>query len=172
MKKLSLFLAPALLLLSPLVFSTTAVANEPKLVSKHGNWATYSRHDGDNKICYALSEPQNKSPKSVRHGDIYFMVANWKSGAALEQPSFLAGYNLKTTSPPKARIGSSNYRMYVSQNEAFIEDGSDEKALVKNMRAGSSMRVEAVSQRGTAVTYSFSLSGVTAALNAARSACR
>ena len=153
------------------VSATAAHAAEPKLEGTFGDWATYSRSDGGDKICYVISEPKKKVPSSVRHGDIFFMVSNWKSGQAKEQPSLMAGYPLKVTSPPTAIVGSARTRMYVSQNEAFIKDTGDERALVKKMRAGANMRVSAMSARGTAVSYDFSLKGVTAALKKAKSSC-
>lgn len=146
-------------------------ASEPKLVGTFGKWATYTRSDSGDTVCYVLSEPTKKSPGSVKHGDIFFMVSNWKSGSASEQPSFVAGYPLKVTSPPTAIVGSHRERMFVSQNEGFIKDNSDERALVKRMRAGANMRVSAVSHRGTAVSYEFSLKGVTAALAKAKTSC-
>lgn len=149
-----------------------AMASTPKLLSTSGDWQTYARTDSGTKVCYVLAKPSTKSPSNVRHGDIYFMVASWKAGQASEQPSFFAGYSLKPSSPPTAKVGSARFPMYVSQNEGFIEDNGSEKKLVKAMRAGSTMRVEAVSQRGTAVTYNFSLKGVTAALKKAKSACQ
>lgn len=148
-----------------------AHANEPVVISKHNAWTAYSRDEGGDKICYVLSEAQTKSPSSVKHGDIYFMVANWKSGLASEQPSFLAAYPLKQSSPPTAKVGSEKFPMYVSQNEAFIDETSAERNLVQAMRDGSTLRLQAMSQRGTNVSYSFSLSGVTAALKAANGAC-
>jgi len=99
------------------------------------------------------------------------MVSNWKSGAATEQPSFLAGYNLKANRAPEARVGSAKYSMYASANEAFIESRSSERALVSKMRAGASMTIKAVSARGTNVTYQFSLKGITAALKRVKTVC-
>lgn len=151
--------------------ATPALANEPKLEGTFGDWAAYSRAEGGDKICYVISEPQKKVPSSVKHGDIFFMVSNWKSGQAKEQPSLMAGYPLRVKSPPTAIVGSARTRMYVSQNEAFIKDTSDERSLVKNMRAGANMRVSAMSSRGTAVSYDFSLKGVTAALKKAKASC-
>jgi len=99
------------------------------------------------------------------------MVSNWRSGAAKEQPSFLAGYSLKKTRAPEARVGSSKYKMFVAENEGFIESSSDERGLVSKMRAGATMNVKAVSARGTSVNYSFSLKGITAALRKAKASC-
>lgn len=162
------------MLTATLLVGATALpahAAEPKLEGTYGDWAAYSRAQGGDKICYVISEPQKKIPSSVKHGDIFFMVSNWKSGQANEQPSLMAGYPLKVTSPPTTIVGSARTRMYVSQNEAFIKDTSNERQLVKKMRAGANMRVSAMSARGTAVSYDFSLKGVTAALKKAKSSC-
>lgn len=149
----------------------TAQAAGSRLIGKYGDWEAYTRANGGETICYVLAKPHTKLPKSVRHGDIYFMVANWKSGAASEQPSFMADFNLKSNRAPSARVGNTKVPMFVSQNEAFISNGNEEKRLVKSMRAGSVMRVDAVSKRGTNVSYRFSLSGVTAALKKAEASC-
>lgn len=150
----------------------TANAASAKLEGVFKDWSVYSKTDGGERICYALAKPKSKTPSSVDHGDIYFMVSNWKSGAAKEQPSLLTGYPLKDTIPPTARVGSSKTPMYAAQNEAFVESTADEKKLVKAMRKGSTMRVDAVSTRGTQTSYEFSLRGITAALGKARTICK
>lgn len=151
--------------------SSAFAQSAPKLSGTHGDWSVYTRGSGSERICYVLSEAQTESPTTVNHGDIYFMVSNWKNGAATEQPSFLAGYNLKTTRAPKAQVGSTALTMFAADNEAFITENSDERRLVAKMRAGSTMTVSAVSSRGTQTRYTFSLKGVTAALRQAKSAC-
>lgn len=158
--------------LSVLLPMTAHAQNAPKLEGTYKDWTTYSRTAAGDKSCYALTRAQTKSPSSVVHGDIYFMISNWKSGAATEQPSFLASYPLNANIPPEAKAGSTKVKFYVADNEAFIEDASNEKRLVKAIRAQSIMTVSAQSNRGTRVSYSFSLSGSTAALKKAKDACR
>ncbi len=153
------------------LMTTSALASEPKLEGTFSDWSVYSRIAGNDRICYALAKPEVKAPTSVNHGEVYFMVSSWKSGAAEEQPSLLTGYPLKTTRAPASYVGSTKVLMYAADNEAFIESGSDEKNLVRKMRAGADMRVEAVSQRGTETSYVFSLKGITAALRKVKSAC-
>ncbi len=160
------------LLLSAVMAGPAFAQSVPKLAGTHGDWGVYTRGAGSDQVCFVLTKAQTESPSSVNHGDIYFMVSNWKNGAATEQPSFLAGYNLKATRAPKAQVGSTALTMFAADNEAFISESSDERKLVAKMRAGSTMTVSAVSQRGTQTRYSFSLKGVTAALRDAKSACR
>ena len=159
------------LIVTALMAAPNLAQAAPKLAGTHGDWSVYTRGSGGDKICYVLSAAQAKSPTSVKHGDIYFMVSSWKNGAATEQPSFLAGYPLKSTRATKAQVGSTALSMFAADNEAFISENSDERRLVSKMRAGSTMTVSAVSKRGTQTRYTFSLKGVTAALRQSKSAC-
>lgn len=158
-------------LLAILALPVTAQA-DPTLQGSFGDWSVYSRNQGSQKTCFIYSEAKTKAPSSVRHGDIHFLVANWKSGEAFEQPSFMADFNLRKERAPVVTIGSDDFDMYVSRNEAFIADNLDERNLVQKMRAGSTMKVKAVSSRGTNVNYTFSLRGISAALDKAASACQ
>jgi hypothetical protein len=154
-----------------LLAPVAASAQEPQLQGRHNDWRVYTLGDGADRVCYALSRPTDMRPGNVAHGDIFFLVSSWASGATREQPSFAAAYDLRPSSPPVARVGSTRAPMYVSQQEGFVENASDERRLVEAMRRGASMRVEATSARGTAVVYTFSLSGVTASLRQVRQLC-
>lgn len=145
---------------------------EPVFRAAHAAWRVFTRGEGEERYCYAVSRPSESLPSNVTHGDVFFFVTSWASGAAREQPSFMAGYALRPDSPPRARIGSDRFTFYVSRNEGFIELERDSARLVNAMRQGAAMRVEATSDRGTATVYEFSLSGVTAALRQVNELCR
>lgn len=161
----------AILLMATIIALTPSLAHA-KLEGVFTDWSVYSKTAGGERICYVLAKPSSETPTSVNHGDVYFMVANWKSGAAKEQPSLITGYALKPAVPPSARVGSSKVPMFAAQNEAFIESSTDEKKLVRAMRKGSNMRVDAMSTRGTQTSYEFSLRGITAALSKAKTVCK
>lgn len=149
-----------------------AAAAEPTAVATYRDWSVFVRDVKGDKICFAATEAKDKSPKSVQHGDVFVIVSTWKSGAAKNQPSLMTGYNLKDAPEPTIRIGSDKWEMYVSGNEAFIESSGEEARLIKAMRRGSDMRISAVSTRGTATNYVFSLLGVSAALDRVATACK
>jgi len=153
-------------------FTVLPAAAEPKAVATYKDWSVFVRSDAGEKICFAATEAKDKSPKSVNHGDVFFLVASWKSGAAKNQPSLMTGYTLKAKPEPALRVGSDKWEMYTSENEAFIESASEEARLVRAMRRGANMRVSAVSQRGTATSYVISLRGISAALDRVASECR
>ncbi|NNE59039.1 MAG: hypothetical protein HKN36_13110 [Hellea sp.] len=160
-----------LLALPALMLMPLSANASPTLKGSFGDWTVYSRYDGAQRLCYVVAHAKSKSPASVRHGDIHFLVANWKSGIAFEQPSFMADFSLKADRPPSVQIDGQKFPMYVSKNESFIAERSDEVSLINRMRAGSTMKVSAVSGRGTNVSYTFSLNGITAALERAQSDC-
>ena len=144
----------------------------PEQVATYRDWFVYTNGEGDQKVCYAVTTPKDEAPASVRHGDVYVMVATWASGAATQQPSFMAGYPLREAPEPQIRIGSDRWEMFTSGREGFVEASRDEERLVAAMRRGADMRLSAMSERGTATEYSFSLLGVSNALDRAAQACR
>ena len=164
-------LAAALLAAAAPVLAQDNAAATPEFQGEHRDWRVFTRASGEDRVCYALSRPQDSRPGNVDHGDVYFLVSSWASGAAKDQPNFLAGYALRPESPPEVRVGSSRFQMYVSGREGFLEELGDEARLVRAMRRGAEMRVEATSERGTATAYVFSLMGVTAALQQVEDLC-
>ncbi len=152
--------------------TVSSAAAEPQAVATYKDWSVFVRDVDSEKICFAATEAKDKSPKSVNHGDIFFLVSSWKSGAATNQPSLMTGYALNAAPEPTLRIGSDKWEMFASENEAFIELSSEEERLVRAMRRGADMRISAVSQRGTATSYIISLRGISAALDRVSSECR
>ena len=149
-----------------------ATAQEPVFQRSHADWNVFVRGEGEERVCYAVSEPTDKRPANVDHGDIFFLVSTWPEAGADEQPSFAAGYPLQPDEAPRVRVGSWRYDMFVSQTQGFVEDADEESSLVRAMKRGYTMRVEAMSTRGTRTVYEFSLSGVTAALEQVEDLCR
>lgn len=150
---------------------SAAAAADPVAVATYRDWSVFVREIDGDKICFAATEANDKSPKSVNHGDVFFLVATWDSGAATEQPSLMTGYTLNPKPEPTLRIGSDKWTMYSSDNEAFIEASSEEERLVRAMRRGADMRISAVSNRGTATSYVISLRGISAALDRVNTEC-
>ena len=110
--------------------SGAASAQQPQAVAAFRDWSVFVREVDGDRICFAATEAKEKTPSSVNHGDIFFLVATWKSGAASNQPSLRTGYNLREAPPPALRIDNEKWDMYVSDNEAFIESARDEQRLI------------------------------------------
>ena len=143
----------------------------PEAVGQFKDWVVFTDEVNGDQICYAATEATDKAPSSAEHGDVWFYVTNWKSGRARSQPSLKVGYELRTDLAPSARIGRSSWTLFSSGNEAFARD-EDDPRIVRSLKRGSELRVEAVSKRDTQVAYHFSLAGSSSAIDRAASACR
>lgn len=153
-----------------LVFPFDAIA-QIRAIGKFKDWQVYTEKIGGDTVCFATTEAKDKAPKDVRHGPVHIFVASWKSGKAKNQPSLRVGYELRKDLPPSAKIGSNSWRMYAAGEEAFVEDRF-EAPLIRGLKRGTQLRVEAVSARNTRTAYHFSLRGSSAAIDKAAATCR
>ncbi len=145
-------------------------AAEPVAIARYKDWQVFTNTVDGAKVCYAATEADDKAPRSVEHGDVWFYLTSWQSGLARNQPSLKVGYDLRAELPTRARIGRRTWSLFNVGAEAFADD-ADDPALVGAIKRGLELRVEAVSERGTAVAYHFSLSGSSDAITRAARAC-
>lgn len=143
----------------------------PTAIGRYKDWTVFTEKVNGETLCYAATEATDKAPKSANHGDIWFFVSNWKSGKARSQPSLKVGYELRADLPARATVGRAGWTMYGVGREAFAQN-RDDSQLVSALKRGTELHVEAVSARNTKVSYYFSLSGSSAAIDKASSMCR
>ncbi len=158
------------LVLAGLALGGEALAN-PTAIARFKDWAVFSSTVEGDKVCFAATQATDKAPRSATHGDVWFYVTSWGSGRARSQPSMKVGFDMSTAVPPSAQIGRSTWTLFASGNEAFAAD-DDDPAIVRALKRGSELRVEAVSERETQVAYHFSLAGSSAAIDRAAASCR
>jgi Invasion associated locus B (IalB) protein len=142
------------------------MAQTPTRIGEFNDWGAFSYSSGGGKVCYALSVPTAKNPANVDHGDNFFLVTQRSKQNVTYEPQFMAGYTLRQDSKVTVTIDGKDFTFFTKDNSAWVENAAQEPALVAAMRAGSRMSVKATSRRGTSTSYEYSLSGVTAALNA------
>lgn len=136
-------------------------------IGQHNAWALYDYKDEKGKVCYTLSRPTQKEPASLDHGDKMFFVVAQKPGQNITfEPQFNASYNFQENSKVEVTVGDKNFTMFTQGSRAWMENAAEEPALIAAMKAGADMKVAAKSGRGNPTSYVFSLSGITAALNA------
>lgn len=145
--------------------ASVAKAQTPTAIKQHKAWGAYSYNDAKaGKICYILSVPTVKEPTDRNHGDVFFLISQKPKGSNGLEPQFEVGYPLKANSAVTVDVDGKKFEMFTRGQNAWIRDLSNEPQLIDAMRAGRSMKVSAESSRGTPTVYTYSLSGVTAAL--------
>lgn len=149
-----------------LVLATASVASaqSPTRIQQFNAWGAYSYQATGGKVCYVLSIPKEKAPSSVDHGDIFFLVSQRPGQNISYEPQAMMGYPLKENSKVNVTVDGRTFVMFTKGNSAWVENAAEEPALVAAMKSGKDMSVQATSRRGTGTTYSYSLSGISAAL--------
>ena len=163
-------LATALVLLAGT--ASGALAQSPTLISQQKDWAAYSYAGSKGKVCYALSKPKKLEPADRNHGDVFFFVSTRPGEGVSNEPSLIVGYPFSDGSKVNVDIDGKAFSMFTKGDGAWVENAAEENNLITAMKAGSNMSVSGTSSRGTSTSYTFSLSGVTAAIDLASKACR
>ncbi|MBP1852282.1 invasion associated locus B family protein [Rhizobium halophytocola] len=143
---------------------TVATAQTPTRIEQFQAWGAYSYKSKGGTVCYVLAVPTSKQPSSVDHGDIFFIVSQRPGQNISYEPQAMMGYSLKEGSKVNVDVDGKNYVMFTKDKAAWVENAAEEPALVAAMKGGHAMTVKATSARGTATSYTYSLSGISAAL--------
>jgi invasion protein IalB len=146
-----------------------ANAQSARKLAQHGNWASYSYQAQNGRVCYVLTMPKSMQPANVDHGSMFFFVSQRPGQSVAFEPQFIAGYALREGSKVSVTIGNKKFTMFTKGKAAWVENAAEEPQLIAAMKSGSEMQVQAQSGRGTKTTYSFSLKGISAALDSIRS---
>ncbi|MGK9053237.1 invasion associated locus B family protein [Neorhizobium sp. CSC1952] len=139
-------------------------AQTPTRIQQFKAWGAYSYKSGNSTVCYVLSVPTTKEPAAVDHGDIFFIVSQRPGQNISYEPQAMMGYPLQANSKVTVTIDGKSFVMFTKDKAAWVENAAEEPAMVAAMKGGTNMSVSAVSGRGTKTSYSYSLSGISAAL--------
>jgi invasion protein IalB len=160
----SIVSALALVLITAGTAGAQQTAAAPTRIQQFQAWGAYSYKQGNGNVCYVLSVPTEKKPAGIDHGDNFFIVSQRPGQNISYEPQAMMGYTVKEGSKIEVVIDSKTFVMFTKDKAGWVENAAQEPALVAAMRGGKSMTVNATSRRGTATSYSYSLSGISASL--------
>src|SRR6218665_177625 len=96
--------------------ASAASAQSPTLIKQFNGWGAYSYQGGGGKVCYVLSVPKEKTPASVDHGDIFFLVSQRPGQNISYEPQAMMGYPLQENSKVVVTIDDKNFTMFTKGN--------------------------------------------------------
>lgn len=149
-----------------------AGAADPKVLGSFKDWNAFTFDESGKPVCYISSQPQKKEPAGARRGDIYVLVTHRPAEKTLDVVSFIVGYPLRKGSDATVEIDGKSFTLFTDGETAWARDAETDRAIVAAMRAGSTMVMKGVSQRGTRTTDTYSLAGVSDAHDAIGTACK
>ncbi|MDQ0349919.1 invasion associated locus B family protein [Ancylobacter vacuolatus] len=144
----------------------------PKLVTQSGDWGVYLDTSGSGKICYALSQPKTRMPAGLKRDPAYFFISTRTAENVKGEVSVVMGFALKEGTDATLTIGPANFDLYTRGTGAWVRNVAEEARLVDALRKGKDVVVKSTSLRGNVTTDTYSLSGISAAIDRAAQECR
>ncbi len=152
-----------------------ALADPPQSLGVFKNWSTYETGTGANKVCYALSRPTETEPRKIKRDPAYFLINDWPGRKAKAEPEVVPGYQYKDGSEVTAEVGSDKFSLFTKNDGgtggAWVMAQADEERLVTAMKGGAQMIVTGISKRGTMTHDTYSLGGLSEALDKIHQTC-
>lgn len=150
------------------LLASSAIAQESptRKVEEFRDWTTYEHRGAPGDICFAVSTPKETTPAGISRDDAYFYLSAWPKDGVKSEVSIKMGYDIRENSSVVVEIGNESFELFSKGDKAFVSDPNEELKLVNAMRRGSTMVVRGTSEANEQTTDTYSLIGVTAALNA------
>jgi hypothetical protein len=153
--------------------SLSASGSAQTVLGEFKHWTAVANKEAKGKLCVAVAEPSKSAysqPTKGRDQPMFFL-SRFPSKDIQTEVSTILGYPIAANAKVVVQVdGTSTFTMFTEKDTAWLPDEED-AALVKAMREGDEMVVRGTSRRGTITTDTYSLAGVTAAVNAILKAC-
>ena len=137
----------------------------------YGKWQAYAFDENGAKACYIASQPTKDEGAYSQRGDIYAMVTHRPAEKIRDEVSLAAGYVYKEQTAVSVSIDGRNFRLNPYEDTAWAPDPTSDQKIVAAMKAGTTMVVQGVSERGTQTKDTYSLIGFSKAYQTAARAC-
>jgi hypothetical protein len=147
---------------------------EPTLIGQFGTWGAYTAMPNGKKVCFALAKPSSSktNPPNRPRDPAYAFVSTRPAEKVINEVSVMIGYALKPGSESTLEVGGAAYSMYTRGDGVWIKNAAEEERMVDAMRKAADATVKGVSAKGTETTDTFSLKGLSQALDKLAQDCK
>lgn len=149
-----------------------STGSSPTLVVQYGDWGVYVSQTPKTKICYALSQPKDRQPATLKRDPAYFFVSTRPGENVRNEVSIVVGFTLKEGGDATLDIGGANFPFYTKNDGAWVRNAAEEAKLIEAMRKAKDFSVKSTSLRGNPTTDRYSLSGIAQALDRVSQECK
>ncbi len=163
---------PAALVVAGLALcAAQSSAAQTRAVKKFGDWRVVAHEGSEGLICFAVAVPKSSDPPSASNG-AHFYVSSWPKAGVRAEVSVKTSVPLKPGAPASIAVDQTFYKLFSKGDRAYVIDATDELKLLEAMKKGSTVTVLAYSEKGTVSKDTYSLAGITQALQAVSAGCK
>jgi len=147
---------------------------KPTLLGQYGEWGAYTASPGSKKICFVIAKPTTAetNPPNRPRNPVYMFVSTRPADKVTNEVSVITGYPFKSGTEASVTVGTTAYALYTQQDGAWIKNATEEAQLVDAMKGGQSAVVKGTSAKGTQSSDTYSLKGLSQALDRAAQECK
>jgi invasion protein IalB len=144
-------------------------------IGVYGDWNAFQADDPGGKICFIATQPTDSKYSQPASGrdPAFFQVTRIPAKGIVNEASSIAGYAFLASAGVSVDVDGTKFAMTLdaSQPDTTWAAAEQEPALIAAMKKGHALTLVGTSRRKTVITDTYSLSGVTAALDAITKAC-
>ena len=147
---------------------------KPTLLGQYGDWGAYAASPAGKKVCFAIAKPASSvtNPLGRPRNPIFMFISTRPADKVSNEVSIIIGYPFKPGTEASVEVGSTAYALYTQQDGAWIKNGAEEAQMVDAMKGGQSAVVKGSSAKGTQSSDTFSLKGLSQALDRVAQDCK
>jgi hypothetical protein len=159
---------------APAAATAAAGGAEPTLIGQFGTWGAYTAMPNGKKVCFALAKPSSSktNPPNRPRDPAYAFISTRPAEKVVNEVSVMIGYTLKPGSESSLEVGGASYSMYTQGDGLWIKNAAEEERMVEAMRKSADVTVKGVSAKGTETIDTFSLKGLSQALDRLAQDCK
>jgi hypothetical protein len=152
--------------------SSAGMAQSVKTIGTYSSWTSFTHGEAASLLCFATAQPSKQEPSGAKRDPAFVYVSSWPKDGVKAEISVKIGYALRKGSDVTLAVGSSTFKLFAHGDRAYVADATEELKLLEAMRRGNTMTVKGTSDRGTSTTDTYSLAGITQALQAMATNCK
>lgn len=145
---------------------------KPVQVGSYGDWGAFVAQGGREKTCYALASPKDRSPPSLKRDPAYIFVSTRPAEKVRNEVALIMGFALKDGAETRAEINGSTYDFIGKGANAWIKNPAEEGSFLEALKKGSKLTVKASSVKSRATVDTYSLAGLSQALEKVQKECQ
>ncbi len=117
-------------------------STKPTLVASYGDWGAYLAQ-GKSKVCYALAQPKDRSPSSLKKDQAYIFISNRPAEHVRNEVSVIMGVPLKDgAAQARAEVGATSFELVTKGQNAWMKNAADEQRFLDVVKKSSKMIVK------------------------------
>jgi hypothetical protein len=146
-------------------------AGKPQQVGNYGDWGVFTAQTGKDKTCYALASPKERAPGGLKRDPAYIFISNRPAENVRNEVSIIMGFTLKDSGDAQAEISGSSFDLVGKGANAWIKNLAEEAKFVEAVKKGVKLTITASSLKGNVTTDTYSLIGISQALEKVEKDC-